>query len=151
VALFLSTYINKIDKKGRVSIPSSFRNTLLNEEFSGIVIYNSFNNKCIESCSFTRIEKIHDLIDNLDPFSDERDALATTILGNCLQLTFDPEGRVTIPQDFLNYANLDSQACFVGKGATFEIWNPEDFENYKQKAQIIAKEQRSLIKFTKGV
>ena len=151
MALFLSTYINKIDKKGRVSIPSSFRNVLLGEDFSGIVIYNSFNNQCIESCSSKRIEQIHELIDNLDPFSDERDALATTILGNCLQLTFDPEGRVTLPQEFLDYAKLENQACFVGKGSTFEIWNPVIFKDYKEKAQIIAKEQRSLIKFNKGV
>lgn len=147
MALFLSTFYNKIDKKGRVSVPASFRAALNEESYTGIVVYNSFSNDCIEACGLSRIEKINDLIDQLEPFSEERDALATAILGNCCQLPFDPEGRVILPADLISKNSLEDQVCFVGKGATFEIWHPDLFNEYNVKAAALAKNQRGLLSF----
>ena len=138
-------FINKIDKKGRVSVPASFRNALGSESYSGIVIYNSFINECIEACGFSRIEKMSNLIDQLDYFSEERDALATSILSSAIQLSFDPEGRVILPEEMMLKSSLDENACFVGKGTTFEIWQPEKFALHKEKSREMAKMQRSLI------
>ena len=76
MALFLSTFINKIDSKGRVSVPAQFRQSLNNKDFSGIVIYESFVNDCIEGCDIDRIKLLSESIDNLDPFSEERDSFA---------------------------------------------------------------------------
>src|SRR5262245_39208025 len=121
--LFLSTYKNKIDRKGRVSVPSSFRNALLKEEYPGVIVYESINNKCIEDCSLSHIEQLNDTIDSLDPYSDERDAFATIILGGSVQLSFDSEGRILLPESLIEFALLSECACFVGKGRTFEIWN----------------------------
>jgi MraZ protein len=147
MSLFLSTYINKIDKKGRVSVPSSFRNVLtIHSSFAGIVVYNSFINKCIEGCSMSRIEFLSQNIDFLDPYSDERDAFATTILGGSVQLPFDTEGRVLLPEVLIEFAQLTEQACFVGKGATFEIWEPKAFEEYANRAREIAKNNRSTLR-----
>ena len=56
--MFLSTYENKLDKKGRVSVPASFRSYLSNLGYNGIICYPSFNNLSIEACSQDRIEKI---------------------------------------------------------------------------------------------
>ena len=56
--MFLSTYENKIDKKGRVSVPASFRSHLSNLGYNGIICYPSFNNQSIEACSQDRIEKL---------------------------------------------------------------------------------------------
>lgn len=145
--LFLSKYINKIDKKGRVSVPSQFRIALNEEKYNGIIVYNSFNNQCIEACGLSRIEKLNNLIDNLEPFSEERDALATTILGSSMQLPFDPEGRVVLPENMIKDNNLEDRACFVGKGTTFEIWHPELFENYHLKAIEISKARRKVLSF----
>ena len=57
--MFLSTYENKIDKKGRVSVPASFRSHLSNLGYNGVICYPSFNNQSIEACSQDRIEKLH--------------------------------------------------------------------------------------------
>jgi MraZ protein len=92
-----------------------------------------------------RIIKLNEIIDNLDPYSEARDAFATTILGGSLQLPFDSEGRVLLPENLLIAAKLEDQACFVGKGATFEIWNPTLFEAYLARAKAIAKEKRSSL------
>ena len=98
MALFLSTFKNKIDKKGRVSVPATFRNALKGQNFHGIIAYPSFINPCVEACSFERISKMSDNIETLDPFSEERDAFATAILGGSQQLNFDGEGRVMLPE-----------------------------------------------------
>jgi len=146
--LFLSTYINKIDKKGRVSVPSSFR-ALLSEEFAGVIVYESISKQCIEACSLDRIKKLNDSIDDLDPYSDERDAFSSVILGGSIKLPFDSEGRVLLPEQLLNFAGLDEQACFVGKGNTFEIWNPEKYTKHYEKAKELAKQNRNLLRFNK--
>ena len=66
--LFLSTYHNRIDKKGRISVPAPFRAALAGQEFSGIVANASFINPCIEGYGMDRIKKLNDRIEALDPF-----------------------------------------------------------------------------------
>src|SRR3990167_3831458 len=118
MALFLSTFTNKIDSKGRVSVPAQFRSALNNQ----IVVYESFINECIEGCDIERIKRLSDSIDNLDPFSEERDAFATTILGGAMQLSVDGDGRVILPENLIKKMVIIDKALFVGKGPTFEIW-----------------------------
>jgi MraZ protein len=149
MALFLSTFINKIDAKGRVSVPSQFRASLINESFSGMVIYESFVNECIEGCDIERIKKLSESIDNLDPFSEERDAFATAVLGGSTQISIDGDGRALLPSDLLKKVKIKHELVFVGKGSTFEIWEPKRFEEYMVKAKKNAKEKRNLLKVVK--
>ena len=146
MALFLSTFAKKIDKKGRVSVPAQFRASLTEESFGGVVVYSSFVNPCIEACGMSRIEKLSGSIDNLDPFSNERDAFATAILGGSSQLQFDSEGRVTLPPELLSSAGIVEDVVFVGKGPTFEIWEPKQFEEYSNKARKLALEKRGSLR-----
>jgi MraZ protein len=149
MALFLSTFTNKIDNKGRVSVPSQFRGSLVNQDFSGVVVYESFVNDCIEGCDIDRIRKISESIDNLDPFSQDRDALATALLGGSTQLSIDADGRVILPENLLKKAKIKSTAVFVGKGTTFEIWQPEKFEEYMVKAKKDARGKLDLVRLKK--
>ncbi len=135
MALFLSTFENKVDSKGRVSVPSQFRSMMYGKEFSGIVIYQSSINKCIEGCSIERIQKLSEMIDDLDPTSKERDAFAAVILGGAAQLPFDSDGRVILPKNLMEFAGIKDKATFIGKGQTFEIWEPEMFNNYLKDAK----------------
>lgn len=144
--LFLSSYANKIDKKGRISVPASFRTVLASENFHGIVCYHSFVNPCIEASGMARIERISAGIDALDPFSEERDAFATSILGAAIQLAFDGEGRVVLPENILCDAGLKDQAVFVGKGQTFEIWSPEKYKSHAQAARKLAMDKRAILR-----
>lgn len=146
MALFLSTYTNKIDKKGRVSVPAQFRACLAPEEFQGIVAYGSFVNPCIEASGISRIERLSNSIDSLDPFSDERDAFATSILGGSFQLPFDGEGRVMFPEELMKLSGIKDEAVFVGKGAAFEIWEPGAFASYAAKAREVASVRRGSLR-----
>jgi len=150
MGLFLSTYLNKIDKKGRISVPAPFRGVIASvtkpgQDFLGIIAYSSFVNPCIEACGMDRMRKLSESIDNLDPYSDSRDAFATAILGGSVQLAFDSEGRITLPENLLKDSKITESAIFVGKGQAFEIWNPETFAEYAAKARDIAKKERSSL------
>ena len=70
--MFLSTFENKLDKKGRVSVPASFRSYLSNLGYNGVICYPSFNNNCIEAWPQDRIEKISNAIDSLNPFEEKK-------------------------------------------------------------------------------
>jgi len=149
MALFLSTFTNKVDAKGRVSVPAQFRSSLVNDNFSSMVVYESFINDCIEGCDLERIKKISESIDDLDPYSEERDAFATAVLGGSVQLSIDGDGRVILPENLLKKAKIKDQAVFVGKGSTFEIWHPEKFEEYMKQAKSQAKSKRNLLRLSK--
>jgi MraZ protein len=149
VALFLSTFTNKVDAKGRVSVPAQFRASLVNDNYSTMVVYESFINQCIEGCDIERIKKISESIDNLEPFSEERDAFATTVLGGSVQLSIDGDGRVILPENLLKTAKIKENAVFVGKGSTFEIWEPKSFAEYLEKAKAEAKLKRNMLRLNK--
>tara|TARA_B100000989_G_scaffold294040_1_gene272364 strand:- start:525 stop:989 length:465 start_codon:yes stop_codon:yes gene_type:complete len=150
MALFLSSFEKNIDKKGRVSVPVPFRGALQGQNFSGIIAYASFVNNCIEACGMDRIEKIYERIETLDPFSEERDAFATAILGGSQQLAFDGEGRVVLPAEMLEEAGITNKCVFVGKGETFEIWEPDDYRKHDAEARKLAKEKRLSLRAKKA-
>ncbi len=150
MALFLSTFEKQIDKKGRVSVPPTFRAVLAAEQFNGMIAYASFTNGCIEACGMARIEKLHARIEMLDPFSEEHDAFSTAILGGATQLPFDSEGRVVIPEGLLKKANITDVGVFVGKGATFEIWSPQLYAAQEAKMRELALMKRLSLKADHG-
>ena len=145
--MFLSTYENRLDKKGRVSVPASFRSHLSNLGYNGVICYPSFNNSSIEACSQDRIEKISSAIDSLNPFEEKRDYFATSILSESVNLQFDTEGRVLFPNKLLKHAKIKNNIMFVGLGKTFQIWEPKLFEKFKSLAGKKAFQNRSNLKW----
>ncbi len=144
--IFLSKYQNKIDRKGRVSIPSAFRAALSENKFNGIIVYPSFKNNCIEACSMARLQEIYRIIQKLDPYSEERDAFETIVMGESNQLQFDNEGRVIIPAHLMQQVGITEQAIFVGKGLIFEIWEPVAFDTHLKTAKAVAQSNRFILK-----
>ena len=133
--MFLSTYENKLDKKGRVSVPASFRSYLTNIGYNGIICYPSFNHQCIEAWPQDRIEKISNAIDSLNPFEEKKDYFATSILSESTNLQFDSEGRIQITPKLLKQAKIKNSMLFVGQGKTFQIWEPTLFEKFRANAK----------------
>ena len=145
--MFLSNYENKLDKKGRVSVPASFRSHLNSLGYNGFISYPSFNHSALEACSQDRIEKLSNTIDNLNPFEEKRDYFATSILSESVNLQFDTEGRVLFPNKLLKHAKIKNNIMFVGLGKTFQIWEPKLFEKFKSLAGKKAFQNRSNLKW----
>ena len=141
MALFLSSYVNKIDKKGRVSIPASFRAALAAQSYQGVVVFRSSHYPALEGFSWSFMEEVAGRLDHFDLFSDQQDDLATAVFGDSVQLPFDGEGRVVLSNDLMKYADIKENACFVGLGKKFQIWNPKEFEKRRNEARMNVKAQ----------
>ena len=148
MTLFLSTYVNRIDKKSRISVPSSFRNVLELNGLNGMVCYPVPNLVSIEGCTFNRIKKISDAIDSLGPFSTERNLFSTSILADSHQVGFDKEGRVIIPSELLQSVGIVDEIAFVGMGETFQMWNPTQFNAFKKETQQQSQEKLSKLQWS---
>lgn len=121
---FIGTFVNKIDSKGRISVPAPFRMVIQAKGLSGIALYPSLVDPCIEGCGLDRIEALADnLPDDPLPGVDE-DAYAHLIIGTARETPFDGGGRVILPEDFMAKAALTDKGAFVGKGRSFQIWEP---------------------------
>ena len=147
--MFLSTYENKLDKKGRVSVPASFRAHLSNLGYNWVICYPSFNNSSIEACSQDRIEKISSAIDSLNPFEEKKDYFATSILSESVNLQFDSEGRILLSSKLLKHAKIKNSILFVGQGKTFQIWEPTAFEKFRVNARKKSNIHRASLKWEK--
>ena len=145
--MFLSTYENKLDKKGRVSVPASFRSHLSNLGYNSVVCYPSFNNQSIEAWPQDRVEKISDAIDALNPFEEKKDYFATSVLSESVNLQFDSEGRISLSVKLLKHAKIKKNMIFVGQGKTFQIWEPTIFEKFKVTARKKANLNRAGLKW----
>ena len=145
--MFLSTYENKLDKKGRVSVPASFRSYLSNLGYNGVICYPSFNNQSIEAWPQDRIEKISNAIDSLNPFEEKKAYIATSILSESTNLQFDSEGRILLTTKLLKHAKIKNSMLFVGQGKTFQIWEPTIFEKFRVKAGKKSNLYRSSLKW----
>ena len=131
---FVGKFLNKIDKKGRVSVPALWRPKLLGEGFSGIVaqLTNGYNS--VDGYSKNYLERYQDWLDKQDPHIEGNEYEATLIFGSSM-LPFDREGRVLLPDLIRKKAQLESDALFVGMGRKFRIWEPSSFDIYESKAR----------------
>ena len=126
--LFFDTLVGKIDSKGRVCIPASYRSSFEKTE-TDLVVFRSFNKPCIECCSSLLLENLAQGIeDTLSLFSEEQETLADLIYADAHAFVFDSTGRIGLSQKLISHASLTDTVAFVGKGRTFQIWNPELYE-----------------------
>ena len=134
MSLFLSSYENRLDNKGRISVPASFRASVANEKFAGVVLFRSFTNNCIEGFSMSRMEQMASATDQMGIFDSETDDLSAMLFADARPLTFDVTGRIIIPSDLLTHAGITDRAVFVGRGNSFQIWNPNAFRLAQEKS-----------------
>ncbi|MEQ8369467.1 MAG: division/cell wall cluster transcriptional repressor MraZ [Alphaproteobacteria bacterium] len=135
MALFLSTFVNKIDRKGRISVPASFRAAVAGQSFHGIVLYRSHQHPTLEGSGIGRMEQLAGEVDSLDRFSEAQDDFASAIFPDVRQLAFDGEGRIILAEDLREHAGITGEAAFVGRGPVFQIWQPERFTAFQQAAR----------------
>jgi len=146
MALFLDTFVNKIDSKGRVSVPASFRASLQGQAFHGIVASPSMKFPAIQCAGIDWFHRVSGELSNGELFSDENDDLTATLFSDAKQLAFDSEGRIMLPESLTKHAGIGELAAFVGRGANFEIWSPNSFESYKAEARKRALEKGRTLK-----
>ena len=134
--LFMGTVVNKVDAKGRVSLPADYRAIVKTKE-SEIVCYRSLTSPCIEGGLEDLLDRLaSEMEDALDFFSETQDDLTNLVFGDAKRYSFDSTGRIMLSEKLLKHAQIKDSAVFVGKGRKFQIWSPKNWE--KEEARIRA-------------
>ena len=122
--LFVSTFVNKIYRKGRFSLPSIFRSALPKDHKNEFILSKSIRSKAIDGLSVLRVKEIASRINNLDFFSEEHEDFTTSIFSEMLPTNLDKEGRFLLPEKLKHYAKIKNEVTFIGQGYYFQIVNP---------------------------
>ena len=124
---FVTNFTLRLDSKGRVSIPASFRSVLARDGFNGFYCYPALALPAIDAGGNALMAEIETLITRYAPFSEERERLALALLGTSETLRLDGEGRVVLSDSLKRHAGITSEVAFVGLGHKFQIWEPGKF------------------------
>ena len=143
--LYLSTSVHKVDRKGRVSVPSRFRTAIVpSDDFHGVVLFPPIvpldvpptgqpDTSYYSGCSRERFATYTEAGDGFNPLIpgsrdlDSRD-LDAVLFDGVEELSFDSEGRVVLPPKVIDQCQIEGEACFVGFGKTFQIWSEGRFK-----------------------
>lgn len=150
MVLLVGRHVNRIDAKGRVSVPKPFRVAFAEQSFAGLYVYPLFRHPAVEACDERFMKRLSDSIDALDMFSEDQDDLATIVINNAEALPFDPEGRVMMPKPFLDHTGIQDKALFVGCGSRFQIWAPDAFGTWNVRAYERARARGATLKLSDG-
>ena len=142
---FVSHFTNRFDAKGRVSIPASFRGVLGRDGFEGLYVHPSLEAEALDCGGHGLLREIDGLLETLSPYSEERDAFSTALLGASEVLKVDPEGRVILTERLKTYAGITEEVTFVGQGQKFQIWEPGRFRAHLAEARNRVRDLRKQL------
>lgn len=143
---FVANYTNKIDAKGRVSVPHAFRQLIEPEGFHGVFCGPAFGEAAIDGYPPRRIDELAEIIEGFDPFTEERRDFGRALLGSVTPLPFDGEGRIVLPDDLREHAGIKEAATFVGMGDMFQIWQPAAYLAASKTSKASAETKGFLLK-----
>jgi MraZ protein len=124
---FVSNHALRLDAKGRVSIPASFRAVLARDGFEGLYCYPTLDAPALDAGGNGLLAEIEALIGRFAPFSQEREQFAAALYGTSEVLKIDGEGRVMLTEPLKTHAGITDAVAFVGLGQKFQIWEPSRF------------------------
>jgi MraZ protein len=131
--MFRGRYEYTIDSKGRVSIPSKFKEILIQQYDERLVITNY--DLCLVAYPHQEWSVIEEKVKNLSSLSKESRTFYRFFYSSGIDCEIDRQGRVLIPQSLRDYAKLEKEVVLVGSGKKIEIWNKERWEEAFRKSQ----------------
>jgi MraZ protein len=142
VELFLSTFVNRVDRKGRVSVPATFRSTLATHRNPNqVVLMPSFKYPALDGTGSDHLSEMMEGLNTLDQYSDRRDDLAL-MFADSTPLQVDGEGRIILPEELKDHAQIADEVAFVGLGTVFQMWEPARFKAHRAEARDRSRRDR---------
>nr|WP_255701286.1 division/cell wall cluster transcriptional repressor MraZ [Afifella sp. H1R] len=144
---FVATFTNRLDAKGRVSVPAQFRAVLAREGTEGLFCYPSLDQDAID-CGGARLQdEISKRLQAFETFSEDYETLSTAFYADSRLLKIDQDGRIMLPEEFIEFAGIKDAAVFAGLGLKFQIWEQEKFQ---ARRQVARSRLRSIIRSLDG-
>ena len=148
MARFMGTHTNRLDRKGRTSVPAPFRAELARLGTEEIVIRPSHRDNCLEAWPMPAFEALAGGLDQFDVFSDAQDDMAAALFADAHPMRPDAEGRILLPELLISHAGLGESISFVGLGKMFQIWEPEAARKHNEQARERARERALTMRAT---
>ncbi|SEQ40822.1 MraZ protein [Faunimonas pinastri] len=132
---FVATFTNRLDGKGRVSVPAPFRAVMAREGHEGVYCYPALDQPAIDGGGQKLQQAIGERLSVFETFSEEHEILSTAFYGESRVLKIDGDGRIVLPDEFREHAGISDSAVFVGQGYKFQIWEPGQFAERQRQAR----------------
>jgi MraZ protein len=135
MAGFVSRFTNRIDRKGRISVPAAFRQVLAADGYDGLYLYPSLDMQAIDAGGNGLLGEIERKLARFETFTEEHDYLLTAFYGASEKLSFDSEGRIGLTESLRERAGIADAVTFVGHGYKFQIWEPARYAEHETEAR----------------
>jgi MraZ protein len=137
---FLSSAVNRIDAKGRVSVPAHFRAVVQSRGYSELYAIRQLDVPALDVGGLDLLDRYEERIALEDPFLQTADDMSFFVHGDGAFLKLDQDGRITVTDFIREHTGISSEVAFVGRGNFFQIWEPSKLSAYG--AEVMARLSR---------
>ncbi len=127
-----------LDTKGRMAMPTRYRERLLDRCAGHLVITIDIAEKCLAIYPLPEWEVIQQKLDALSSFNPRSAMVKRLLMGNATDVEMDGNGRILIPTKLRKYASLDKKVVMTGQGKKFELWDEETWDSRSEAWQAEA-------------
>lgn len=127
---FLSSSVNRIDAKGRVSVPATFRSVLQKRGYQELYALRALDNPALDVGGLDLLDRYEARIAQEDPFHQIADDMSFFVHGDGAFLKLDQDGRITVTDFLRQHTGISEEVAFVGRGSFFQIWEPGRLATY---------------------
>lgn len=144
---FTGSSTHKVDGKGRVSLPADYRKVLEGLGTTHVVVLPQMNRPDAHVVlSQHGFEKIVEQFESTELSHEDTEALALRVVTDARQIPVDPAGRMVLSQDLRDQIGITDEARFVGRGSSFQIWEPGKRDNYEAAARERSRELATSVR-----
>jgi len=139
--MFMGEYNHTVDEKGRLIIPSKFR-----EELGGDFVVTKGLDGCLFAYDNSEWKTFEDKLKLLPLTNKEARIFARHMLAGAAQVDIDKQGRILLPSNLRNYAGLEKDVVLVGVASRIEIWSKDKWDAFEEGIDIeeLAEKMESL-------
>lgn len=133
---FLSNAVNRIDAKGRVSVPAHFRSVVQKRGYAELYALRALDVPALDVGGLDLLDRYEQRIALEDPFVQTADDMSFFCHGDGMFLKLDQDGRITMTDFMREHTGISSEVAFVGRGNFFQMWEPQRLSAYGAEVRV---------------
>lgn len=138
MSMFRGINAINIDGKGRIAVPTRYRDALLAEDAGSLVVTIDTEETCLLLYPVKEWQVIEINLQRLPSFNAQARRIQRLLIGHATDIELDTNGRLLLPLPLREHAKLDKRAVLIGQGNKFEIWDEELWQS--KRSQWLADE-----------
>lgn len=136
VRYFTGNFVHRVDPKGRVSLPASYRKVLESHDSDHVVIIPQCERpEAHAGLSQRGYERLIEDFEEAELSPEDEEEMSVRLIADARHVPVDDAGRILLPKELREAIGIDREVAFVGRASSFEIWNPETWERHRKKVR----------------